>query len=245
MSPSDLTHPKFGPTEPLSAAEIACVEALAAVRQELLAMPPAAVIQPAGDERTLAERVLARVADARRGDAVEEEVRLARLELLARALVRAELELAWAPTWTFVELYDALVARADHAFSDVETVARMLVRRGIVRRRELPRRVRCRRDASRDERCRYICELVEVLSEHEDEDLRGDVPLQLLWRAHRLACQLEGARPRAAGALSPRELRDRAYTALAAALRDDESRERSGVFIIEVVDGALASVRCA
>ncbi len=245
MTPITPTHPKFEHTNPASPEDIACIEALAAVREELLAMPATAVMQPDGDERTLGARVLERVAAARRGDAVEEEVRLARLELLARALIRAQSELMWAPPSTFVEHYDALVARADHAFRDVETVARLLVRREVVRRRELPRRVRCRRDTSHDERCRYICELVEVLSEHEQECESHDVPLQLLWRAHGLACQLDGARPRVAGAVSPRALRDRAYTALLTEWRDVELAERSGVFVIDVVDGALAGVRSA
>lgn len=193
MTPIAATNWKLAPKTP-SRANIACVQALAAVWEELLAIPAAEVVRPDGEERTL--------------------------------------------------------AGAEQAFDDLESLARLLVRRGVLRRCELPRRT-CRVwTTALDDRCRYICELIEVLAEREHED--GDVPQELLHRAERLARQLEGARPAVGPVVSAREVRDRAYTALRTALNrtrraalDAELAEGSGVFVIDMLDGALAGVRYA
>jgi hypothetical protein len=216
-----------------------CIRALATVRDELLAIPSAEVQPPQGGEQWIAAtRALGPLA-------VEIEVRRDRIALLARALVRAQRDFAWEPPAPKrVANYDALVAELERTLGHVEGAARQLVRRGLVARRDLPQ---CPALRTIDDRCRHLCELVEVLEGHERE--LGDVPTDLLRRAANIASRLDGARPLAPASTSARELRDRAYTALCAELRGtldaEPHAERSGTFVVHVVDGVLRDVRRA
>ena len=208
----------------------AAVAALVSLQPDLVALDADDVFAPGGSVRRVASRALRLVGEGREHGS-HDHASLARLESLALALLRAQHELLWPSTLEIVADYDRLVRRAERRFHDLDHLVRHLVRRGKISRASLPR---CRRMTFVD-RCERAILWVAVLRDHDVHEVRVD-----LWETKALAWRLLHARPQMPDELPPRELRDRAYTALCHALSEHE-RERhvrpslleSGVFPID------------
>ncbi len=205
-------------------------QALASVGQSLLAIPRDEVAAPEENVAALLRLVLGFVDAARPATSAEEEALLARLEVLALALARAEHDFLWAPPCKVLPNYDHVVAGAERLFHSVEELAAQQVRRSLIRGGDLPPRTGDTLPA----RCERVLDLIQLLREH---GICG--PRALLHAAERMAVLLLDARPEIPGELSPREIRNRAYTALSrafdgprAALRENATTEGSGVFAL-------------
>lgn len=210
------------------------IEALASVRADLLRLPAKAVRRPEANVAEVTAGVLALVRAKRPSATPEQEVRLARLELLARALDRAEHELMWEAPIRFVQNLDEKFAAAERKFLELDELVDTLARRREISRRDIPRLpLRDRRSSPRKNRCDHVLALTAFLAEHDGADsyTRG-----LAREAERLASHLGAAQPEVPGHISPTELRDRAYTELRSALGAGEASEtpteESGVFVL-------------
>lgn len=226
--------------------EDACTVALASVRDDLLAIPRKDVLTPTENIAALLRATLADAYASRPATDEEKEASLQRLEVLSRALARAEHEWTWQPYGKVVANYDTLAAKAELAFAELEDAADALVRRGVIARRDV---ARCRA-AAIDARCFRILEIAAQVREHED----APYVRRVVARAEGAAWRLANSRPGVPADVSVTEMRNRAYTALRAALEAHrllvESRraeattsEGSGVFVMADLEHPRAHAR--
>ena len=220
------THPDRSPRAIFAAAETGeYVRALSELRDELLALPDHAIHQPAGNVAELLCAVLEFVDDRRAVPGGHEQIELDHLERVARALARAELQhLFRAPRRRAIADYGAIVTRAGERFDELDAIVTTLVRRGVVRRRDVPRR----RVRDLDDRCAEAIDIVTFVEENDD----GDTPRAVLRCIERVAHLLLGASPAQPERDCPTALRDRAYSLLrtafdAARSASDPTRIRS------------------
>jgi hypothetical protein len=246
MTRIDPMSPQFAALD--AAGEEAYAAALASVRDDLLAIPRKDVVAPAENVAALVRATLADAYAARPAASAEEEASLERLELLCRAVARAEHDWAWQPYAKVVANYDTVVAKAQHAFAELEDAADELVARGLIARRDV---ARCRA-AALDARCFRILELADQVIEHDD----APYVRRVVGRAQKAAWKLASSRPGVPSPVSVIEMRNRAYTALRTALevhrvlvdglRDEcRSGEGSGVFVIADLQQLRGDARSA